>query len=130
MRRRTARQGLSERADPNLIPLLDVVLQLITFFMMLVHLATRIEGATEAVRLPSAPAALPATDLGLDRLSVALDGAGRLRFEDKAYEPDAAETFWEEQAETRRKGLAALGRAPEAELPTLVVLRADRELSY
>ena len=29
----------------NLTPLLDVVLQLITFFMMLIHFGTKIEGA-------------------------------------------------------------------------------------
>ena len=33
-------------ANPNLTPLLDVVLQLITFFMMLVHFGTRLEGST------------------------------------------------------------------------------------
>ena len=43
------------RLDVNLTPLLDVVLQLITFFMMLIHFGTRIEGATEEVRLPIPP---------------------------------------------------------------------------
>ena len=47
----------------NLTPLLDVVLQLITFFMMLIHFGTKLEGATKAVRLPVAPAALPGADL-------------------------------------------------------------------
>ena len=36
--------------SPNLTPLLDVVLQLITFFMMLIHFGSRLEGATKAVR--------------------------------------------------------------------------------
>ena len=64
--------------NPNLTPLLDVVLQLITFFMMLIHFGSRLEGATKAVRLPSAPAALPGADLALDRLVVAVDAQGRL----------------------------------------------------
>ena len=42
-RRRTATSSV---LSPNLTPLLDVVLQLITFFMMLVHFGTRLEGAT------------------------------------------------------------------------------------
>ena len=67
----------------NLTPLLDVVLQLITFFMMLVHFGTRLEGATKAVRLPLAPAALPGSDLTFDRLSVVMDAQGRLRDGDR-----------------------------------------------
>ncbi len=52
-RRRRRKPGASqERVDPNLTPLLDVVLQLITFFMMLIHFGTKIEGETRAVRLP------------------------------------------------------------------------------
>ena len=64
-RRRTATSSV---LNPNLTPLLDVVLQLITFFMMLVHFGTRLEGATKAVRLPVAPAAFPGSDLTFDRL--------------------------------------------------------------
>ena len=62
-------RSTSAQLSPNLTPLLDVVLQLITFFMMLVHFGTRLEGATKAVRLPVAPAALPGSDLTFDRLS-------------------------------------------------------------
>ena len=58
-RRRRGREGL--KADPNLTPLLDVVLQLITFFLMLIHFGTRIEGATRGIRLPTGPPALPGT---------------------------------------------------------------------
>ena len=69
----------------NLTPLLDVVLQLITFFMMLVHFGTRLEGATKAVRLPLAPAALPGSDLTFDRLSVVMDARGRLKDGDRGW---------------------------------------------
>jgi biopolymer transport protein ExbD len=129
-RRAGRRRGLAERADPNLIPLLDVVLQLIAFFMMLVHFGTRIEGATEAVRLPEAPAALPTSDPGLERLSVAVDSQGRLLVEDQALDPAAAAKWWADQAERRRAGLALVGAGNRPELPTLVVVRADRSASY
>jgi biopolymer transport protein ExbD len=118
--------------NPNLTPLLDVVLQLITFFMMLVHFGTRLEGATKAVRLPLAPAALPGSELTFDRLNVAMDAQGRLLVEGKALDGPAQETWWAAQAKARRAGLETLGepKAFVAELPTVVILRADRSASY
>jgi biopolymer transport protein ExbD len=118
--------------SPNLTPLLDVVLQLITFFMMLVHFGTRLEGASRAVRLPLAPAALPASDLTFDRLNVAMDSRGRLLFEGKVLDEPAAAVWWGAQAKARRAGLETLGRfaATDAELPTVVILRADRSATY
>jgi biopolymer transport protein ExbD len=127
MRRRRRRNAGLDRADPNLTPLLDVVLQLITFFLMLVHFGTRIEGATDAVRLPVAPVALPGGDLGLDRLAVAIDASGSLRLGERALRGEPARAWWAEEARRRREGLALLGRADEG-LPTVVVLRADREV--
>jgi biopolymer transport protein ExbD len=123
----------------NLTPLLDVVLQLITFFMMLIHFGTRLEGATRAVRLPVAPAALPGADLPLDRLTVALDDQGRLLTDAgkkggegslEARDGPAAEAWWAEQAELRRGGQETLGGPTSEELPTVVIVRADRRASY
>src|ERR1700751_1924523 len=85
-------------ANPNLTPLLDVVLQLITFFMMLVHFGTRLEGSTKAVRLPVAPAALPGTDLTIDRLPVAMNAQGRLLVKNQVLDEDAASAWWAAQA--------------------------------
>lgn len=114
----------------NLTPLLDVVLQLITFFMMLIHFGTRLEASTRAVKLPVAPAALPGADLALDRLTVVVDDRGRLLAgKDEALEGPAAETWWAEQAALRRGGQETLG-GPADELPTVVVVRADRLASY
>jgi biopolymer transport protein ExbD len=113
----------------NLTPLLDVVLQLITFFMMLIHFGTKLEGATKAVRLPVAPAALPGSDLGLDRLVVALDAQGRLLVDENAFVGKAADRWWAEQASRRRSGQETLG-GPVEELSTVVILRADRNASY
>jgi biopolymer transport protein ExbD len=119
--------------NPNLTPLLDVVLQLITFFLMLVHFGTRLEGATAEVRLPLAPAALPGTDLKFDRLAVAIDAQGRLLVGGRTLEEDAASAWWAEQAKSRRAGLETLGERTVAsadELPTVVIVRADRAVSY
>src|SRR5829696_5235693 len=108
MSRRSRNRG-EAKVDVNLTPLLDVVLQLITFFMMLVHFGTQIEGATAEIRLPVAPAGLPGTDLALDRMVVSIDARGALRIGDGALVGRAAEAWWGEQAERRRAGLETLG---------------------
>jgi biopolymer transport protein ExbD len=126
------RHSGSNVLNPNLTALLDVVLQLITFFMMLVHFGTRLEGATKAVRLPLAPAALPGTDLTFDRLAVAMNAQGRLLVKGKTLDEEAANAFWAAEAKARRGGLETLGEGATAvdELPTVVILRADRAASY
>jgi biopolymer transport protein ExbD len=129
-RNRRRSGGGEEQLSLNLTPLLDVVLQLITFFMMLIHFGSRVEGENRLVRLPVAPAALPGADLAIDRLTVALDDHGRLLTEEgQAREGPAAESWWAEQAARRRGGQETLGGVAE-ELPTVVVVRADRRASY
>lgn len=128
MARRRREHGQAH-LEVNLTPLLDVVLQLITFFMMLVHYGTRIDAAEVQVRLPRAPAALPGQELAADRLVVAIDAAGALRVEGQALGPSAAEAWWAEQAKHRREGLESLGRSSD-ELATLVIVRADAEARY
>jgi biopolymer transport protein ExbD len=115
--------------SPNLTPLLDVVLQLITFFMMLIHFGVKIEGETKSVRLPVAPAALPGGEMAVDRLVVAIDARGRLLSEKGPLEGRPAESWWADQAEKRKEGQKTLGK-PVDELPTLVVIRADKDASY
>jgi biopolymer transport protein ExbD len=129
---RRSRAVSSSILNPNLTPLLDVVLQLITFFMMLVHFGTRLDGATKAIRLPLAPAALPGTELTFDRLPVSMNSQGRLLVRGRALEEDDASAWWAEQAKARRAGLEVLEDRPavEIELPTVVILRADRSASY
>ena len=131
MPRRT-RHVTSNVLNPNLTALLDVVLQLITFFMMLVHFGTRLEGATKAVRLPLAPAALPGTDL-----TFRPDGRGDERSGPTSRQGSRArrrsrDDFWAAEAKARRAGLETLGEGATAEneLPTVVILRADRAASY
>ncbi len=123
--------GGEETFTLNLTPLLDVVLQLITFFMMLVHFGSQIEGAAAEIRLPVAPAALPSGDLALDRLVVALDARGTLTAEGDQIDPGAAEAWWAGQARRRRGVIDPSKPAPPGdELSTLVVVRADRSVSY
>lgn len=129
------KRGNAENAAVNLTPLLDVVLQLITFFMMLIHFGSRIEGASRWARLPVAPAALANGDIGLDRLVATIDAGGALHEGNRTFEGAAAETWWAEQADSRREGRRILSPdskkdAQGDELPTTVILRADRDASY
>jgi biopolymer transport protein ExbD len=100
--------------------------------MMLVHFGSRLEGATKAIRLPLAPAALPGTELIFDRLPVAMNAQGRLLVHGRELEGDAASAWWVEEAKARRAGLELLDDRPavDYELPTVVILRADRSASY
>ena len=132
MPRRNSRTLSTNAANPNLTPLLDIVLQLITFFMMLVHFGSRLEGSTRMVRLPLAPAALPGSDLTFDRLAVVLDAQGRLRVGGQSLDEEAAiGVVGRSRPRSRRAGLETLGdRPPRMNLPTVVILRADRAASY
>ena len=126
--RRRRRNGL-ELPSVNLTPLLDVVLQLITFFMILIHFGSRLEGSTRSVRLPVTPAALPGGDLTLDRLTVAIDAQGQLLTGDTIVPMNAADAWWRDQAALRREGARLVAAAGE-DLPTIVVLRGDKDAPY
>ena len=49
------------KAEPNLTPLLDVVFQLITFFMLVINFSS--ENYDQRVRLPIAESARPIDDV-------------------------------------------------------------------
>lgn len=128
-----SRRAFPSALSPNLTPLLDMVLQLITFFMMLVHFGARLEGSNRAIRLPLAPASLPGSDLAFDRMSVAIDAQGRLLDGDqKPLDEKAAGRWWTGEAKARRQGLETLKHQAAGDdlLPTLVIIRADRDASY
>src|SRR2546423_12570035 len=68
------------RAEPNLTPLLDVVFQLITFFMMVINFAQ--DNNDQRVRLPVAGSARPVESASAaeDRLTLNIDRDGHLLF--------------------------------------------------
>ncbi len=58
--------GSTPAAEPNLTPLLDVVLQLLMFFMMCVNFVT--EEVNEDIKLPTSQSAKPMMKDGTDTL--------------------------------------------------------------
>jgi biopolymer transport protein ExbD len=127
------RRGGEGRADPNLTPLLDVVLQLITFFMVLVYFGSSLEVARRDVRLPVVQAATRREDLGLDRLPVAIDAEGRLLEgqRGRALSAEEARAWWVAKArEIRASSRSRRAGEAEASLSTVVVVQADGDARY
>jgi len=129
----SASMGSEMKAEPNLTPLLDVVFQLITFFMLLINFSN--ENYDARVRLPVAGSARPMDDaqaLSEDRFVLNVDKQGHLLFAGKAlYIQKAAEEI-KNQARLIKRNVEASGvKLPaDGSLPTTVVLRADKETSF
>ena len=61
---------------------------------------------------------------------VAIDAGGAIVGPGGPLTGRRADAWWAEQARTRREGLRTRSAAAAGELPTLVVVRADKEASY
>jgi biopolymer transport protein ExbD len=120
------------RAEPNLTPLLDVVFQLITFFMICVNFSQ--DTYDQRVRLPVAGSAAPVegAKTNEDRLVLNIDRFGQLLFNGQTYDTDGAIRQIDIQAQLVRLGAKVSGtKLNEAEgLPTTVVIRADRDTTF
>ncbi len=123
-------QGM--KAEPNLTPLLDVVFQLITFFMLVINFSN--DNYDVTIKLPVAGSARPIDDgakaAAEDRLVLNIDSKGQLRFNGKVMSTgEAAQTikFEADLARLNQKTLSGKKADPAAGLPTRVVIRADRD---
>jgi biopolymer transport protein ExbD len=120
------------RAEPNLTPLLDVVFQLITFFMLVINFNN--ENFDARIRLPVAGSAQPVegTKVADDRLIFNVDRKGNLIWGGEELGPERAAKEIGIQAQLRRRNAATLGQKlkPGDNLPTTVVIRADRDTSF
>lgn len=118
------------RAEPNLTPLLDVVFQLITFFMMLINFSQ--DNYDQRVRLPVAGNAKPVEGTGEDTLVLNVDRDGKLLFNEKALGTEQAIQEIGRQSKLTRINLEFSGAKlkPGEPLPTMIVLRADRSTPF
>lgn len=129
----SASMGGEMKAEPNLTPLLDVVFQLITFFMLLINFSN--DNYDARVRLPVAGSARPMDDaeaLSEDRFVLNVDRDGHLLLGGKPlYIQKAAEEI-KKQAELIRMNIKSSGAklAADGSLPTTIVLRADKDTSF
>lgn len=120
------------RAEPNLTPLLDVVFQLIAFFMLCINFSQ--DNYDQRIRLPVAGSARPVSGskVDQDRLVLNIDRDGQLLFNGRTYDTEGAIRQIDIQAQVVRLGAKIAGREidPVEGLPTTIVLRADRDTSF
>ena len=117
----------SERAEPNLTPLLDMVFQLITFFMLVINF----KGASMdlSLKLPVLGSARPLERHGkLEPLLLNIDTEGRVTVQGKKID---VEQFITKEARVLKNQLQILGTPIEiGELPVPVIVRADRSAPF
>lgn len=129
----SASSGSELKAEPNLTPLLDVVFQLITFFMLVINFSN--DNYDQRVKLPVAGSAMPIDDAGKadeERLVLNVDSAGRLLFNGKTLSTAEAVEQIKFQASLVRFNAKAGGikLVPGGPLPSRVVIRGDRSMTF
>jgi biopolymer transport protein ExbD len=123
----------SMKAEPNLTPLLDVVFQLITFFMLVINFSS--ENYDQRVRLPIAESAVPVGEearVSEDRLVLNVDKEGHLLIGGEVQPLHKAIQTIKHQADLVKLNLKAMGTKPDptGTLPTTIILRVDKEAAF
>ncbi|MBX7073123.1 MAG: biopolymer transporter ExbD [Pirellulales bacterium] len=117
----------NDRCEPNLTPILDMVFQLITFFMLVVNF--KAASVNLALNLPVLGSAAPVEDEGTELLVLNIDAEGQLHAYGDIVEPEA---FIKSEAQTALR--LAQVKQPNLklgdELPVTVVVRADKEIPF
>jgi len=115
-----------ETCDPNLIPLLDLVLQLVMFFIIVSNFA---ESETVEVNLPYAVSARPPDPGEVENLYLILNSKGAIVVPNRGEISSVAEIRYHLVSE-----FATAKRAAEAkgstEVNSVVVVRADRDSDF
>lgn len=116
------------KAEPNLTPLLDVVLQLLMFFMMCVNFVS--EQVNESIALPVAQSARPMDKGEVSVLFLNIDRKGNLVVPGHDSLNSTAEINYylrQQYADTER---AEKLRGGTGEVKTSIVIRADQNANY
>jgi len=121
----------TDRAEPNLTPILDMVFQLITFFMLVINFKSA--SLDLSLKLPVLGSARPVDSGGEEDLLVLnIDSEGRLKVGGVAQED--IEGYIGQEAGVSRAYARIHGKKPvaedEKELSTIVVVRADRATPF
>jgi biopolymer transport protein ExbD len=131
-------RSTSEGVEVNLIPMIDIVIQLITFFLMLVNFDE--SNNDERVRLPIADLAKP-SEMEVDEMLILnVNGAGQVNVGiggDMILEIDseAFRTHMGREARATEKSMQQAKReikrvAGRPQLWTTIMIRADRDVEY
>jgi len=124
--------GGEVRAEPNLTPLLDIVFQLITFFMLVINFSA--DNYDQRVRLPVAGSAKPieGARAGEERLVLNIDRDGNLLWGGKVLGVELAGQEINTQAQLIKLNLKSAGKKLKSgePLPTTIVIRADKATPF
>jgi biopolymer transport protein ExbD len=117
------------KAEPNLTPVLDMVFQLITFFMLVINFKSA--ELDLSLKLPVVGSARPVETHGQRGLLVLnIDDSGNLRIYGRVIKD--IESYVAKEAAASR--IAARIESPDSEagqdLPTTIVIRADRATPF
>lgn len=114
------------KVEPDLVPMLDLTFNLITFFIMVTNISQDVYD--QRIRLPVAGSASPIGDPARDRLVLNIDDRGRLLINNQVLGTEEAIKEIDFQADLARLNARAAGEdiSPGQPLPTTVVLRADQ----
>ena len=120
--------GSSDQCDPNLVPLLDLVLQLIMFFMLVVNFVT--EQVNKAIVLPTAQSARPMDKRIEAPLFINVDAKGAVIApgQPKPLTTIPEIRFYLKQCYQDASRLAE--QQGEKKVKAVVVIRADRGVDY
>lgn len=111
-------------AEPNLTPILDMVFQLITFFMLVINFKSA--SLDLNLKLPVVGSARPVDTKGQESLLILnIDSDGNLKIYGQV--KDVASYIAGEAEQSRRSNPAL---KPGDELPTTVVIRADKATPF
>lgn len=118
----------SEGVEPNLTPILDMVFQLITFFMLVINFKGQSMDLT--LQLPVLGSARPLEYTGtLDPLLLNINAQGGVQSHGR---PVEIEKFVPLEAKNLKLYLKAMGKPVEEgeELPVPVIIRADKVTDF
>ncbi len=117
----------ADQAEPNLTPILDMVFQLITFFMLVINFQSA--SLDLSLKLPVVGSARPAETKSDDLLVLNINIKGEVVVYGK---PLDTESYLKREAEFARKRIELDGKKIKIgdELPTLIVVRADQKTPF
>ncbi len=117
------------KAEPNLTPILDMVFQLITFFMLVINFKSA--EMDLSLKLPVVGSARPVeTDGRVGLLVLNIDNAGTLKVYGRPIQDIDAYIHNEAIVNMLNNHLTAEDISRGKELPTTVVIRADRATPF
>ncbi|HEX3998889.1 MAG TPA: biopolymer transporter ExbD [Pirellulales bacterium] len=123
--------ALPSKAEPNLTPMLDMVFQLITFFMLVINFKTN--QIDRQLDLPVVGTARPVDTHGeLSMMMININNLGKYTVYNKPFSAPEMEQYIQRQAELDRLSARRANRSFDDadDLPTIVVIRADRNTPF